>query len=105
MFRVLGAGIYLFENEEVEYNIHRIYDHIDSPYLNVLLENYMDEKSVLGTYFRDGIEKEYDRLKERMVESVRSSDYPVFPKKPEERLEFFEPFNDWLEEIYGLRER
>jgi len=104
VFRVIGAGIYLFENEEVEYNIHKIYEHVDTSYLTTLLETYDSKMSVMGTLFTAGLDKEYDRLRKRLDDAVENSDYPDFPKKQEDRLEFYQPFNDWMEDLYGLND-
>lgn len=94
VYRLLGEGIILYEEDRWTPNIHEIYDYLDSPTLNVMLENYVNEQSIAGAVLRAEMDKDIEKLRNRLEESADRSDYPELGDR--------EPFNNWLYELYGV---
>ena len=79
VFRLLAEGIYLFETGNLEMDINKLYEYVDLPLLNEILNNYHNEQSITGTGIINRIDAEVEVLREWMDRAKNEADIPDEP--------------------------
>ncbi len=88
VYRVLMSGIVLFRDTKVEYNLPRLLELYPSDYVQMLMDKYDSEQSVMNDVITRNIQHEFDAMEETLNMYADKSDLPDKPN--------YSVFNDFL---------
>jgi len=91
-YRVLMAGIVLFREKRVEYNLSKLLKHYDSTYVKMLLSKYDLGQSLVNEPVLRQIEKEVEVMERDLQLAYEESDLPEKPN--------WNYFEEWLANLY-----
>ena len=92
-YRVLMSGIVLYKDNIVEYDLRELLKICPSSYVQMLMDRYDSEQSIMNDAITRDVQAEFDIMEEVLHQYADESE---LPDKPD-----YEPFNEWLYNYYA----